>query len=73
MAKVKVFIKSERCKGCEMCIAVCPKNVLGLDEHEVNAQGYHAVTVVDEDACIGCIGCGLMCPEGAISIYREEE
>lgn len=73
MSKVIVKIKGERCKGCELCITVCPKNVLGLDETEVNALGYHAATVINEEACIGCIGCGLMCPEGAISVYKEEE
>lgn len=73
MKKFKVMIKPDRCKGCEMCIAVCPKDVLGLDEIYVNDQGYHPVTVLNEEACVGCIGCGLMCPECAIEIYQEKE
>lgn len=70
--KFIVLIKPERCKGCELCIAVCPKDVLGIDEVEVNVLGYHTASVKNLNACIGCIGCGLMCPEGAIAIYREE-
>ena len=72
-AKVNVVIKPERCKGCELCITVCPKNVLALDDVEVNVQGYHAAKVVDEEACVGCIGCALMCPECAIEIFKEKE
>ncbi|PLX00308.1 MAG: ferredoxin, partial [Marinilabiliales bacterium] len=37
MAKVKGAIKVdiERCKGCEVCVPACPKNVIGMAK-EVN-------------------------------------
>ncbi len=72
MKKFKVVIKPERCKGCELCITVCPKDVLALDESGVNDQGYHPAAVINEDDCIGCIGCSLMCPDCAIEIYKIE-
>lgn len=72
LAKAKVVIKKDRCKGCELCISVCPKNILAIDDTEVNANGYHAVSVVNEDECIACASCGLMCPDGAINIYKEQ-
>ena len=37
-----VEIHAEECKGCALCIAVCPAGCLGLAE-ELNHQGYHPV------------------------------
>ena len=72
LAKAKVIIKRDRCKGCEICISVCPKNILAIDDVEVNINGYHAVKIVDESECIACASCGIMCPDGAINIYKEQ-
>lgn len=72
LAKAKVVIKKDRCKGCELCVSVCPKNILAIDDIEVNSSGYHAVRVVDEDECIACANCGIMCPDGAINVYKEQ-
>ena len=36
MAKAKVVIRKDRCKGCELCISVCPKHILAIDDTEVN-------------------------------------
>ena len=35
----KHIIDNDICKGCGLCIAVCPKNVLEMSE-EVNSMGY---------------------------------
>ena len=56
MAKAKVVIRKDRCKGCELCISVCPKHILAIDDTEVNINGR----------------CGIMGPDGAINIYRVE-
>lgn len=49
------------CKGCGICAALCPKQVLGR-----NDEG--GPVVVDPDACIGCGWCELHCPDFAISV-----
>lgn len=72
LAGAKVIIKKDRCKGCEICISVCPKNILAIDDVDVNINGYHAVKIIDEDECIACASCGIMCPDGAINIYKEQ-
>ena len=72
MAKGIVVIKKDRCKGCEMCISVCPKGILELDDESVNNSGYHAIKVTNEEECIACASCGLICPDGAINIYKEQ-
>ena len=44
-------IATDRCKGCELCIGVCPHHVLALDESVVNALGYHPVELTDPAGC----------------------
>ena len=41
MAKIKgtIVVDRERCKGCGVCVASCPCNVLALSM-EVNSKGY---------------------------------
>ena len=36
-------IAVDRCKGCGLCVSVCPKGVLELDASTVNELGYHPV------------------------------
>ncbi|HBL36539.1 MAG TPA: tungsten formylmethanofuran dehydrogenase [Firmicutes bacterium] len=64
----KVTIDAERCKGCELCIGVCPKNVLGMADG-INNQGYHFAEMKGTD-CIGCVFCARICPEVAIEVYK---
>ena len=68
----KLIFDPEKCKGCELCRSVCPKDVIGMSDH-VNQKGYHPACPVREAACIGCQSCALMCPDGAIAIYEKEE
>ena len=49
------------CKGCNICVAFCPRDVLALDAEE-------KVTVVRIDACTFCALCELRCPDFAITI-----
>ncbi len=68
MAKKKLkehIINREWCKGCGICIAMCPKNVLELDEKD------KAVAVRLED-CIACQLCEQICPDLAIEVIIEE-
>ena len=72
LAKGKLIIRADRCKGCELCVSVCPKNILALEEDKVNKKGYHNVYVKNPDECIACASCALMCPDGIINVYKEE-
>ena len=39
---------------------------------ELNQRGYHFAIVSDE-SCTGCTNCALICPDGAITVYREQK
>lgn len=68
----RVTIESEVCKGCGLCVASCPKDVLELDKDSLNAKGYNPATVRDIDACIACAMCAIICPDSAIKVEKED-
>ncbi len=53
------------CKGCGICVAFCPKEVLAQDEA---GQAYPK----NLKACIACMQCELRCPDFAITVMTEE-
>lgn len=54
------IIRESWCKGCNICVAFCPKQVLALRNGKVFAA--------HPDQCIGCRMCELRCPDFAIQI-----
>ena len=74
MAKGRISIDRERCKGCGLCISVCPKKAIKIGP-ELNAQGYYPPQQPPEEedwgGCIGCTQCALICPDLAIEVYRD--
>lgn len=54
------------CKGCGLCAALCPKQVLSRNE-----EG--GPVVVDPESCIGCGWCELHCPDFAISVRERQK
>ncbi len=68
----KHIIDKERCKGCSLCVNVCPKNVLEISV-EVNAKGYFPAYQARPEDCIHCTACCIMCPDVAITIVETVE
>lgn len=62
--KADITIKAERCKGCSICVAFCPKKVLKLDT-------LGKVQVVNGEDCIACGQCELRCPDYAIYVDKK--
>ena len=60
----------DKCKGCALCVDVCPKNVLALATDKINAKGHHPVEAVRPEACIACGFCATMCPDCIIKVER---
>ena len=36
----KVTFREERCKGCGLCIEVCPTKIIVENQDRINAKGY---------------------------------
>ncbi|ABU59627.1 MULTISPECIES: ferredoxin family protein [Roseiflexus] len=70
MVRGRIIVDTERCKGCGLCVAFCPKGVVHLAA-AFNAAGHHPAQLDDPDGkCTGCTICALVCPEAAITVYR---
>ena len=66
----KVVINMERCKGCGLCVAVCPKQNIEISP-ESNQSGYFPARVRNIE-CTACGRCAIICPEAVIEISKEE-
>jgi len=65
-------IDSNRCKGCGLCIMVCPKKVLEIST-DVNTKGYFPAYQARPKDCIHCTACCMICPDVAITITETAE
>lgn len=72
--KGKITIERERCKGCYLCISVCPNESISISD-KLNSQGYYPAEFnKSEDAgkkCVACAMCATICPDAVIEVYRE--
>ncbi len=66
---MRVVIDQDRCKGCELCVEVCPKGIISTADR-MNKKGVYPVYSDRPDECIGCKLCVIVCPDVAITIYK---
>lgn len=67
-----LHIHPKYCKGCLICVDICPKKALKSSE-KINAKGYTLPVEADMDRCTGCKLCEVLCPDFAIAIETEED
>lgn len=70
MIKGTVVVAKDLCKGCELCVAACPQDCIGLSS-SFNIRGYRFAELRMDGACTGCAACALICPDTAITVLRE--
>ena len=68
-AVFEVAIDEKRCKGCAICVAVCPKECLAIQEN-YNPAGYFYPAMKPETQCTGCGACVKLCPDFAVTVYE---
>lgn len=67
----RVVIHRDVCKGCGLCMHVCPKKILSRAD-TLNARGVYPSCAQNPDDCIGCMQCVHICPDVAIAIEDDE-
>ena len=66
-----VTINAEICKGCGLCVTVCPRACVVMSRLS-NSKGCFPA-VVKSDKCSGCALCAIVCPDSAIEILRNDQ
>lgn len=73
--KGSIKINTELCKGCYLCKATCPEDLIFISD-KLNSKGYYPVTykegelAIEKHVCKGCALCAVVCPDLAIEVYR---
>ena len=67
----KIIIDTERCKGCGLCVTVCPNSSIIISNRS-NKAGYFPAQAVNSD-CTGCAMCAIICPDAIIEVYRDDD
>lgn len=68
VATGSVDIDVAACKGCDLCIPVCPPQVLTMSTSR-NDLGYRFPLL--HDGCTGCGRCHAVCPDFVFTVYRD--
>lgn len=66
----KMTVDENVCKGCGLCVQVCPSKIIALAKNRLNAKGYNPAEVLEMEKCTGCAMCGIICPDSAITVER---
>lgn len=64
-----VLLDPSVCKGCQICIEVCPKGVFEKTD-KISKRGHHIIKVARPSECIGCLECEVLCPDLAITVEK---
>ncbi len=54
-------LNEKLCIGCGLCIEVCPRGVLELEEGKAH--------IIDKNACMECGACANNCPVHAVEVH----
>ncbi|MCU0285888.1 MAG: 4Fe-4S dicluster domain-containing protein [Acidobacteria bacterium] len=58
------------CKGCSLCVDICPTGTLLLEDNAENKFGV-SIKVDAQEYCIGCKMCEDRCPDFAIFVNYD--
>ncbi|NLM43513.1 MAG: electron transfer flavoprotein subunit alpha [Clostridiales bacterium] len=61
---MSVTILKEKCRGCRLCLKICPFDAIRMDDGKA---------VINYDKCTNCGACEISCKFEAILVEREEK
>ena len=61
----KITVIPRYCKGCEICVKLCPQSVLEIKDFKVHVERI--------DDCNECMLCEIRCPDFAIEVARQSK
>ncbi|WP_292460350.1 ferredoxin family protein [Methanothermococcus sp. Ax23] len=64
---MKIEINENYCKGCDICIFVCPRDVF-VKSDKLNKKGVYPPIAENPEKCTNCQLCVLQCPDQAITV-----
>jgi len=67
-----VWVNTNNCKACDICVSVCPAGVLGMVYEPTSTLGA-MISIDHPESCIGCNECELTCPDFAIYVADRKE
>lgn len=67
----KIIIDASYCKGCDICLGVCKKELFQKSKKR-NNYGTPLPHVPHPEECIKCRLCERLCPDGAIDVIIED-
>jgi len=67
---VSITVDKFLCKGCGICIDVCPRGVYNWSK-DVSKKGVKYPVPTRPEKCNKCRRCELLCPDFAISIVDK--
>ena len=67
----KITINQDKCKGCLLCVSVCPKGSI-KQKPSLNKKGVKPVEFKEGSECLGCSMCAIICPDACIEVFKEE-
>lgn len=65
-----IRINKDHCKGCELCVEVCPQKILSMSK-DITVRGYFYARMHDPSRCNGCRLCAVVCPDVAIEVFTH--
>ena len=69
---IEITIDRLWCKGCNICVVMCPVDALKMIDAPDKWEGSEAV-VKDIDACTGCMVCEVQCPDFALEVFKPQK
>ena len=70
-AAKEIIIDDQFCKGCNLCLEVCPRKVF-VKSSKRSRAGYSMPQAAELEKCAVCLLCEMTCPDLALTVIEEQ-